>query len=190
VKLTSRQRRLLDDLSTTAKPLSGVFFRAVEFRWMHPDDVTSGAGAARLGGRFVPVGTKALYVSDSEETLLHEIALRKRRLGGKALIDLDRYPRVTFRIDLTLDRRVSFSEPFEREDLKDIRRQCLALSRLSASQEVGRHLAALGAQAILYPSVAGAGNNVVVFIENVLPGQVVLFNRVEALAQIARLKHP
>ena len=43
--------------------------------------VLSGAGAAKLGGRFVSVCMKALYVSDSEETLLQEIAVRKRRLG-------------------------------------------------------------------------------------------------------------
>jgi RES domain-containing protein len=83
VKLTSKQQRLLDDLATTAKPLSGIFFRAVEFRWMHPDDVMSGAGAAKLGGRFVSLGTRALYVSDSEETLFQEIAVRKRRWAGR-----------------------------------------------------------------------------------------------------------
>ena len=183
---TSKQRRLLDDLATTAKPLSGMFFRAVEFRWMHPDDVMSGAGAAKLGGRFVPAGTRALYVSDSEETLLQETAVRKRRLGGKALIDPDKYPRVTFRIDLRLDRHITFGERGQRKDLKAIRRQCLEVDNLAASQVVGRYLASLGVQAILYPSVAGAGNNAVVFIENTLPGQVVLFNRAEVLAQIGR----
>jgi len=92
---------------------------------MHPDDVMSGAGAAKLGGRFVPIGKKALYVSDSEETPLREISGRKRRLGGKALIDLDKYPRVTFRIDLKLDRHISFVDAFRTKDLERIRRQCL-----------------------------------------------------------------
>jgi hypothetical protein len=109
-------------------------------------------------------------------------------LGGKALIDLDKYPRVTFRIDLRLDRHISFAEPFRRKDLKDIRRQCLEVDKLAASQAVGRYLVALGVQAILYPSVAGVGNNAVVFIENTLPAQVVLFNRAEVLAEIARLR--
>ena len=143
MKLTSKQRRLLDDLATTAKPLSGIFFRAVEFRWMHPDDVMSGAGAAKLGGRFVSVGTKALYVSDSEETLLQEIAVRKRRLGGKALIDLDKYPRVTFRIDLRLDRHVSFTDVFRTNDFERLRGRCLDVDNLAGSQAVGSYLAGL-----------------------------------------------
>ena len=112
MKLTPRQRRLLDNLAASAKPLWGVFFRAVEFRWMHPDDVMSGAGAVKLGGRFVSIGKKALYVSDSEQTLLWKISGRKSRLGGKALIDLDKYPRVTFRVDLKLERHISFVEAF------------------------------------------------------------------------------
>ena len=188
MKLTAKQRRLLDDLATTAKPLSGIFFRAVEFRWMHPDDVMSGAGAAKLGGRFVSVGTKALYVSDSEETLLQEIAVRKRRLGGRALIDLDKYPRVTFRIDLNLDQHITFVEGFRTKDLERIRRQCLDVENLAASQAVGSYLAGLGVQAILYPSVAGGGTNVVVFVESTRRGQVVLFNRAQVIAQLGRLR--
>jgi RES domain-containing protein len=85
VKLTSKQHRLLAELATTAGPLSGIFFRAVEFRWMHPDDVMSGAGAAKLGGRFGSVGTRALYVSESEETLLREIAVRKAPVGREGI---------------------------------------------------------------------------------------------------------
>ena len=188
MRLTTKQHRLLNDLAASATPLSGVFFRAVEFRWMHPDDVMSGTGAAKLGGRFVAVGIRALYVSDSEETLLQEISGRKRRLGGKALIDLDKYPRVTFRIDLKIDRHISFVDPFRTKELQSIRRRCLEVGNLRASQMVGRYLAASGVQAILYPSVEGTGNNVVVFIDNTSPGQTVLFNRAQVIEQIAKLK--
>jgi hypothetical protein len=153
--LTANERRLLYSLAARATPLSGTFFRSVEFRWMHPDDVMSGAGAARLGGRFVPLGTRAVYASNSEETLLQEIAARKNRLGGRGLIDLDKYPRVTFRIDVQLDRHVSFTEPFANKHLNTLRRKCLEVDSLTASQSVGHHLAALGMQAILYASVAG-----------------------------------
>jgi hypothetical protein len=41
VRLTCKQRALLDTWAAGATPLSGTFFRAVEFRWMHPDDVMS-----------------------------------------------------------------------------------------------------------------------------------------------------
>jgi RES domain-containing protein len=186
VKLTSRQTELLDNLAAGAMPLSGMFFRAVEFRWMHPDDVMSGGGAAKLGGRFAAIGTRALYVSDSEETLLQEIAERKARLGGKALVDLDKYPRVTFRIDLKMERHISFAEPPRHKRLNGIRHECLRRDSLVASQAVGRYLAGLGVQAIRYPSVAGSGTNVVVFVENTRHGEVVLFNRMKVIDQIAK----
>ena len=189
MKLTPKQRRLLDDLAERATPLAGMFFRAVEFRWMHPDDVMSGAGAAKLGGRFVRPGARAVYASESEDTVLREIAGRKSRLGGRSLIDVDKYPRVTFRIDLHLDRSVSFAEAFRNETLEQIRRQCLKIRSIAVSQTVGHHLAALGVQAILYPSVAGRENNIVVFVENIRSGQVVLFNRARVIEQIAKLRH-
>jgi hypothetical protein len=129
-----------------------------------------------------------LYVSDSEGTLLEEISRRKSRLGGKALIDLEKYPRVTFRIDLKLDRHISFVEAFRTTDLERIRRQCLDVDNLAASQAVGIYLARLGVQAILYPSVAGAGIHVVVFVENTRRGEVVLFNRAQVIDQLARYK--
>jgi len=157
---------------------------------MHPDDVMSGAGAARLGGRFIAIGTKALYVSDSEKTLLQEISERKRRLGGKALIDLERYPRVTFRIDVKLDRHISFVEASRTKDLEGIRRQCLDVDDLAASQAVGSYVAGLGVQAILYPSVAGAGSNLVVFVKNTRRSEIVLFNRSQVIDQLARHRRP
>jgi hypothetical protein len=46
----------------------------------------------------------------------------------------------------------------------------------------------LGVQAILYPSVAGGGTNVVVFVESTRRGQVVLFNRAQVIAQLGRLR--
>ena len=52
-----------------ARPLKGVFFRSVEFRFMDPDEVLSGAGAERDGGRFVPAGTKAIYLSKEDASL-------------------------------------------------------------------------------------------------------------------------
>jgi hypothetical protein len=129
-----------------------------------------------------------LYVSGSEETLLREISGRKSRLGGKALIDLDKYPRVMFRIDLKLDRHISFAEAFRTKDLEGIRQRCLHLDNLASSQAVGGYLAGLGVQAILYPSVEGAGNNFVVFVKNTRRSEVVLFNRAQIIAQLARYK--
>lgn len=154
---------------------------------MHPNDVMSGEGAARLGGRFVAAGTRALFASGSEETLLREIATRKKRLAGSAQIDFDRYPRMTFRIDLNLDRHVSLTDSWRDRGLERVRRRCLKPDDLLPSQVVGRELAASRLQAILYPSVAGAGTNVVVFLENTRGGDVILFNRGPMMQAISRL---
>lgn len=152
---------------------------------MHPDDVISGAGAARLGGRFVAVGTKAVFASDSEETLLQEMSARKSRLGGKAFIDVHPYPRVTFRIDLRLSRCISFVDPFGNHDLENIRRRCLQIDDLAPSQVVGRYFVENGVQAVLYPSMAGSGSNVVVFVKNSELGEVVLFNRAKIISDLS-----
>lgn len=188
MSLTAKQARLLDRLAQDNTPLLGMFFRSVEFRWMHPDDVISGAGSVKIGGRFAAVGTKAVYASDSEETLLREISARKNRLGGKALVTLDRYPRISFRIDLRLDRHTSFGYPFQDRDLEKIRQRCLNPADIGFSQIVGKHLQAGGVQAVLYPSVTGAGANIVVLLQNTKPGQVTIFNRAAVIAQVSRWK--
>jgi hypothetical protein len=60
----------------------GLAGRGVDFE-------VSVTSAARLAGAFAPIGARALYASDSEETLLREVSGRKGRLGGKAMIDID-----------------------------------------------------------------------------------------------------
>ena len=167
--------------------MSGIFFRSVEFRWVHPDDVVSGAGTVKLGGRFASAGTRAVYASDSEETLLREIGARKRRLGGNALMDVGRYPRVVFRIDIKVGRHVSFARPFRDRSLEAVRRQCLSADKLDFSQSAGDHWRAAGVQAVRYASVTGRGVNVVVFLENTTPGEVAIFNREELMERMARL---
>ena len=89
------------------------------------------------------------------------------------MIDTDKYPRVTFRIDLKLNRHISFADPFRKKDLWSIRRQCLEVDNLAASQAVGRYIEASGVQAIVYPSVACTGKNVVAFTLLVLREKVI-----------------
>jgi RES domain-containing protein len=157
---------------------------------MHPDEVISGAGTVKLGGRFALIGTRAVYASDSDETLAREISVRKDRLGGKALFAIDRYPRVTFRIDLTVDRHASLVSAFQDRDFETMRQRCLNAASLGFSQRVGECLVKRGVQAIRYASVTGAGSNVVVFVENTKSGQVIIFNRAKVLSQISRLNAP
>jgi hypothetical protein len=115
---------------------------------------------------------------------------RKRRLGGKALMDIERYPRVVFRIDIKVGRHVSFARPFRDRSLDALRRQCLSADKLDFSQSVADHLKAAGVQPVRYAPATGRGVNVVVFLENTTPGDVVIFNREELMDRMARLMKP
>lgn len=48
------------------------------------------------GGRFVPVGVRAVYASIDEATALREVTNRKSVLGGRIQIDVGEYPRMTY----------------------------------------------------------------------------------------------
>jgi len=70
-------RKQLASSIARAAPLRGDLFRSVAFRYFHPDDVISGEGTRLNGGRFVPVGVKAVYASLAEETPLEKSGLAK-----------------------------------------------------------------------------------------------------------------
>jgi RES domain-containing protein len=80
----------------TAKPFNEVYFRSVSFQYGLPQQVIDGRGSERSGNRFASKGTLAVYLSESEEVALAETTRRKNRLGGGALISIDKYPRITY----------------------------------------------------------------------------------------------
>jgi hypothetical protein len=56
----ARQRAAIKRWMGQAVPLKGVYFRSVEYRYMDPADVLSGAGTRAHGGRFAAVGIRAV----------------------------------------------------------------------------------------------------------------------------------
>jgi RES domain-containing protein len=84
LRLGPAARKQLAQSIATATPLKGDFFRSVAFRYFHPDDAISGEGTRLHGGRFVPVGVRAVYASLEEETALREVLTRKVALGGRS----------------------------------------------------------------------------------------------------------
>jgi len=88
LRLGRAARKQLDELIASAAPLRGDFFRSVAFHYFHPDDVVSGEGTRLNGGRFAPVGVKAVYASFEEETATREVNVRKRALGGRSQISV------------------------------------------------------------------------------------------------------
>jgi len=55
VTFNAKQQKGIKRWIGRAAPLKGLFFRSVEYRYMDPMDVLSGAGARAHGGRFAPV---------------------------------------------------------------------------------------------------------------------------------------
>ena len=102
-------RKQLDELIAGATSLQGDFFRSVAFRYFHPDDVISGEGTRLNGGRFVPVGARAVYASLEEETALREVTSRKSALGGRSQITVGEYPRMTYVISVATNRNLNLA---------------------------------------------------------------------------------
>jgi len=76
--------------TATAKPLNGIYYCSVEYPYMDPKEVPNGRGAELYGGRFASVGTRAVFLAESDSVASEEVLARKPRLGGSAQITLDK----------------------------------------------------------------------------------------------------
>lgn len=132
---------------------------------MDPLQVLNGRGTELYGGRFAPIGTRGVYLADSDAGASEEVLARKKRLGGASQISLDKYPRVVFAVDVELERTVSLVRRPRNSALAAIRNASFE-NDLSYSQHVGRFLADSGIQGLLFKSSVGAGVNLLVFLEN------------------------
>jgi RES domain-containing protein len=176
-----------------ARPLAGIFYRSVEYRFMDPDEVLSGTGTMLYGGRFAKLGTRAVYLGGSDDTASREVLARKKRLGNSAQISLDKYPRVVFAVAVSLSKVVTWLRKPRSKTLIQIRESCFALDDLTRSQELGQVLLATGVQRLLFPSVVGAGRNLVVYLQNCHPSSLTLHNAdqmLDRIAEISKLKKP
>jgi hypothetical protein len=168
LKLSKKEIGALLELVDHATTLTGTFFRSVDYRYMDTKTVLDGGGTLLRGGRFAPTGLRATYLSDSDATASSEVTERKRRLGGDALITLDKYPRIVFGVIITLERHLDFTQPFPERILESLRARSLHPTRLVASQKIGALFAGRGVQAIRFPSVSShaSGDNLAIYVDN------------------------
>ena len=185
MKLERAARKQLAELIASAGALSGDVFRSVAFRHFHPDDVISGEGARLNGGRFVPVGVKAVYASLEEETAMREVTTRKRALGGRNQIDVGDYPRMIYVLSVATHRNLDLAVVLPPE-VANVVQRCLGASGRSASQQLAAIWIAEGIESVVFPSATGAGRNVAVYLANAGAGSVVVRNRDEVLAALRR----
>jgi RES domain-containing protein len=181
----------IEGWTNRARPLAGVFYRSVEYRFMDPSDVLSGKGTEMYGGRFAEVGTRAVYLAGSDDTATREALARKRRLGNNAQITLDKYPRVVFAVAVSVSRVVTWLRRPRSRTMMQIRNACLSQDDLARSQELGELLRRAGVQGLLFPSVVGAGRNLIVYLDNCDTSSLKLQNADEMqtrIADIAKLR--
>lgn len=149
---TVKQRAAIKHWMDQAVPLEGVYFRSVEYRYMDPKDVLSGAGTRKYGGRFAAVGMRAIYLSATDSGASKEVTARKARLGGAAQISTDKYPRVVYSVAVDLERGLDLSALGSSPAAEAVRRVCLAKDDLSASMDLARELEAGGIQGLVFPT--------------------------------------
>jgi RES domain-containing protein len=185
LKLGRAARKQLAEAIAGATSLQCDFFRSVAFRYFHPDDVISGEGTRLHGGRFVPIGVRAVYASLEEETALREVTTRKNALGGRSLISVGEYPRMTYVLSVATNRNLDLAATLPSE-LANVVRLCLRGPGYSVSQELAGIWISEGIDSVVFPSATGAGRNVAVYLATAAAGSVVVRNRAEVLAALRR----
>ena len=189
MKLGRAARKQLDDLIAGAVSLEGDFFRSVAFHYFHPDDVISGEGTRLNGGRFVPIGVKAVFASLDEQTAFREVTTRKSALGGRNQINVGEYPRMMYVISVATHRNLDLAATLPLELAETVAR-CLGTPQHSASQELAAVWIARGIESVVFPAATGVGRNIVVYLANADAGSVVVRNRDKVLAALRRPRLP
>ncbi len=188
MSFSSRQRSAIKKWTARAVPLKGLYFRSVEYRYMDPEDVLSGAGTQAYGGRFAVVGTRAVYLSATDSGAGKEVTARKARLGGAAQISTSKYPRIVFAVAVSLDRSLDLSALSSSEPGKAIVSACLSIDDLNASMALSQILEGEGIQGLVFPSVIpGGDDNLVVYLSNCIAGSLTLQNEREIIEQAKRM---
>jgi len=176
--------------TTTARPVTGIYYRSVEYRYMDPKEVLSGRGAAHYGGRFASVGTRAVYVAESDGGASGEVLARKLRLGGNAQITLNKYPRIVFGVSVSLERVLDFTKRGLPKQLVQIRQNCLAPDDLTPSMELGDQLRARSIQGLVFRSAVGRSKNLIVYLERCPAEALEIHNAAELMKKMRQILKP
>jgi RES domain-containing protein len=153
---------------------------------MDPTRILNGRGTELYGGRFAPIGIKAVYLADSDGGASAEVLARKKRLGGASQISLDRYPRVIYAVDVTLDRVIKLARKPRNLELASLWSKSLD-GDIAYSQEVGPVLVSAGVQALLFRSTLGTSMNLIVFLDNCDSSQLKVCQLDETIDTLKRI---
>jgi hypothetical protein len=117
-----------------------------------------------------------------------EVTARKARLGGAAQISTDKYPRVVYAVAVNLKRALDLSALGSSQAGEAVRLACLNNADLADSMELSHELEAEGVQGLLFPSVVGGDDNLVVYRANCgHPSALALQNEQQVIDQAKQI---
>jgi RES domain-containing protein len=180
------RKELLEALVASNKPFANEYFREVELRWGHPDNVVSGEGTFLYGNRFVRPGKHAVYASFTEETALQEYKYGQAIYGRLLRPNV---PHVTYPIRIEAQRCVDLRPYADDPQFAGLIAAALATNEHSASQVLGEQLIGRGIQAIIYPSAVPGhlGTNIVCILDTSPRPVVRVSNYDEVLALLKEI---
>jgi len=165
-------------LLPSATGFNGVIVRNVGTKYATRKDFFSGAGAAKFGGRWNPVGLEAIYASLDVITATHE-AYQNFEAFGFPLTSIE--PRVTAGGKVSLAKVLDLTDAKTRSELGFTLKELIeedwkaiqANGEESWTQAIGRGCLSAGFGAILVPSARNAkGKNIVIFTANMTGGEI------------------
>jgi RES domain-containing protein len=168
--------KAMQDCLARAIPWSGSIFRSTSPEYANTTDLLSGVGSKSNGARYTPKGSfPTVYGSLDPDTAMHEALAFHRRAGipvEQAMPRVFVSMRVALRRILPLtDRRTRALLRLSVRRLTRVRWQDEQDSgREALTQAVGRIARELGFEGLLVPSAQGAGQNLVLFPDRLLPG--------------------
>lgn len=159
---------------------SGTVFRSVELEFARSSKLLDGKGSLKHGARWSAPGafrsvSLCLDAQGAEQEAIQRAAyygwrgeLLKPRLRVAVTVKLHRV------LDLTSEPKAGRAGVMLAELLGEDWRKVNDAGKESLSQALGRAAHTTGAEALLVPSAAvGGANNLVIFVENILPESVV-----------------
>lgn len=159
-----------------AIPWSGPIFRSVSPEYANATDLLSGIGSKTFGARFTPKGGfPCVYGSLDPDTAMAEALAFHRRAG----IPVEQaMPRVFVSIRVHAQRILSLTDGHIRTLLRISHRGLTEeqwqekqnRGREALTQAIGRVARNLGFEGLLTSSAQGAGENIVIFSDKLLPG--------------------
>jgi RES domain-containing protein len=187
IQLTHRFQALLP----MAVAMETVGYRSVTPKYAQKQDILSGEGSRKSGGRWNPPGMVAVYLSLTPEIAMAETLAHFHYRGIPVAAAM---PRVFVAVTARLKRVLNITRGTIRQRLQiseqslmnvDWRKE-MAQGRTPVSQLVGQAAQAAGVEGLLVPSAAFRnGRNLIIFPPNLLSGSRISVDRADELPKDA-----